>query len=142
MSVMTDFVIADPPDAQRVCDSNPSEPVFEWLETRGVDTHQVGVLLAAAFDRPFDPSAPLPRGLLRSLAFGGEDGPAVYGVSPELVERLASLDLLGTRGVVERWAGSQDQIGADAAAALVPMLSDFCRRARAQGKGVLLSVAL
>lgn len=142
MGIMTDFVIADPADAERVCESGPSEPEFEWFEAKGIDGHQVAVLLAAASGRPFDPTAPLPRSLLFSLAMGGEDGPAVYQVPPELVERLASLDPAGLAVVADRWAADPSGVGRDGAAYMVPGLAALCRRAREQGKAVLLSVAL
>jgi hypothetical protein len=142
MGIMTDFAIADPADAERVCESSPSEPGFEWFQTKGIDNVQVAVLEAAAAGRPFDPKARLTQSLLDPLALAGMDGPAVFQVPPELVERLATLDAAGRAAVADRWAADPNGIGREGAGYVVEGLAPFCRRAREQGKAVLLAVAL
>jgi hypothetical protein len=142
MGIMSDFVIADESEAEAVCASSPSESDFEWFETKGVDNFQLAVLLAAAFDRPFDATARLPNSMSDALAIASEEGPAVYQVLPELVERLASLDEAGALAAADRWAAATNEIRRDGARSVLPGLAAFCRRAREKGKGVLLSVAL
>ena len=110
MGIMTDFVIADPSDAERVGESSPSEPDFEWFETKGVLEHQVAALRTAALGIPFDPKARLPESLVKALYLASEEGPAIYQVPPDLVERLAALDEDGLTAVAEGWAAASNEI--------------------------------
>ena len=141
MGILTNFVIADPSEAKQVCASSPSEPMFQWFETKGVTEPEVAALWAATFGQPFDPAAPWPDTLRNTLAIRGEDGPGVCQVPPDLVERLAEMDEAGLVTVAERWAAG-GLIRPDGARHVVQGLADLCRRARSQGKAVLLSVCL
>ncbi|QEL19251.1 hypothetical protein [Limnoglobus roseus] len=138
MSVLTDFVISNAADAERVCRSNPTDRRFKWFQAKWLDNHQVAVLHPAAAGRSFDPTVPLPDALLSCLAIGGEDGPVVYRVPPDLVERLASLDAAELTAVADRWAADPCGISREGAEYAVSGLAALCGRAHGQGKAVLL----
>ena len=140
MGVLTDFVIADPDEAERVCESAPSEPEFEWFEAKGVLEPQVASLRAAALGQPFE--SQLPESLRNMLYIAGEDGPGLYEVPPDLVDKLASLDADGLAAIVERWTNTPDGFDREGARYVVSGLASLCRRAREKGKSVLLSIAL
>jgi hypothetical protein len=141
VGIRTDFVVADPADADRVCAPRPTAGRFRWFRTKGVTEDRVAALRAAAFGQPFDPTAPWPGTLLRPLALRGAEGPAVFQVPADLAARLAELDEAGLEAVARRWAAG-GAMPPEGARAVVAGLADLCRRAARQGKAVLLSVCL
>src|SRR4051812_995105 len=85
MGVLTDFVVADRRDAQRVCASNNPAREFDGVDAKGIDTVKLGMLDAVLTGREFDPS------IHQCLCDGGEEGPWVFEVPPGLVQQLAGL---------------------------------------------------
>jgi hypothetical protein len=87
MGVLTDFVVADCADAQRVCNSDCPSQDFVGLDAKGVDTVKLGALHAVLTGGQFDPLF-----MANAVCTGGEDGPWVIEVPNDMVQRLAALD--------------------------------------------------
>jgi hypothetical protein len=88
MGVLTDFVVADRNDSQRVCDAACPSEEFSGLDAKGIDIVKLGTLYAVMTDTEFGPSFIS----VDPLATGGDEGPWVVEVPPDLVQRLAKLD--------------------------------------------------
>lgn len=143
MGVLTDFVVADRGDARRVCDSrNPSRD-FGGLDGKGIDTVKLGTLHALLTGGAFDPAF-----ISDTLCSGGEEGPWVFEVPHDLVQRLAGLTPpeLGEAG--RRWAATDefspryDNWPAERVHQQLGELATICRRAVGEGKPVLMWMSL
>src|SRR3954469_8106971 len=103
MGVLTDFVVADRGDAQRVCDSSCPSRDFAGLDAKGIDTVKLGTLYAVLTGGKFDPSF-----VGDSLCSGGEDGPWVFEVPPAPVQRLAALTPRQLTAAGKKWAATEE----------------------------------
>src|SRR4051794_38827478 len=99
MGVLTDFVVADRADARRVCDSDCPSQDFAGLDAKGIDTVKLGTLHAILTRGDFNPSF-----MGDTLCSGGDDGPWVSEVPPDLVRRLAALTPRQLTAAGKKWA--------------------------------------
>jgi hypothetical protein len=143
MGVLTDFVVADWADAQRVCDSGCPSQDFSGLDAKGIDTVKLGtlhaILTGGAFDLFF---------MCDPLCSGGKYGPWVFEVPADLVKRLAKLDARQLRSTATEWATTEefspkyDDWPAEAVQQMLADLAGLCKRATAEGKAVLMWMCL
>ena len=143
MGVLTDFVVADRTDAQRVCDSDCPSRDFAGLDAKGIDPVKLGTLHAVLAGGDFDPSS-----LGDMLCSGGEDGPWVSEVPPDLVRRLAALTPRQLAAAGKKWAATEefspkcDDWPAEAVQQVLSDLAALCKRAVGEGKAVLMWMCL
>jgi hypothetical protein len=144
MGVLTDFVVTDRQDAQRVCDSDCPCKDFDGLDAKGIDTVKLGALYAILFGKEFDATFMLDS----SLCSGRDEGPWVFAVPTELVERLARLTAKQLQSVAAMWAATEqfspkyDNWPAEAVRQILEELVGLCRRAVAERKDVLMWMCL
>ena len=138
MGALTDFVVADRGDARRVCDSpNPSRE-FGGLDGKGIDTVKLGLLHALLRGGEFDPA------IHDSLCDGGEGGPWVFEVPPDLVQRLAGFTPAELEEAGRKWAAAEvfsrryDNWPTERVQQQLGELAALCRRAAGAGKPVLM----
>jgi len=141
---LTDFVVVDRSEAQRVCDATCPSEEFSGLDAKGIDTVKLGTLYAVLteieFDSAFMSGDP--------LASGGDEGPWVVEVPADLVQRLAKLDAKQLAAVAAKWAKTEefspqyDNWPAEAVHEVLAELVKLCTQAMAARKSVLLWLSL
>ena len=144
MGVLTDFVVADRGDAQRVFDAACPSEEFSGLDAKGIDPVKLGTLYALLTGTEFNPS------FISGdpLASGGDEGPWVMEVPPDLVQRLARLDAKGVATAAAKWANTEefspkyDNWPAEAVHEVLAELAKLCAKAVAAKKGVLMWMSL
>ncbi len=145
MGVLTDFVIADLADAQKVCDTScqyQGFAGFAGLDADGMDTVKLSSLHAILNSEGVSSS------MHHTVCSGGEEGPWVFEVPPDLVQRLAALSVQQLEVVIPQWAATKEfspeydpwslEEGQEVLKVLVPL----CKRAVTQGKSVLMWMCL
>jgi hypothetical protein len=143
MGVLTDFVVADRADAQRVCDSDCPSQDFAGLDAKGIDTVKLSTLHAILTGGEFDASF-----MGDTLCSGGEDGPWVFEVPADLAQRLAKLGARQLRSVGAEWDATEefspkyDNWPAEAVQQVLRDLAALRRRAAGEGKAVLMWMCL
>jgi hypothetical protein len=144
MGVLTDFVVADRNDAQRVCDSDCPSQEFAGLDAKGIDAVKLGALHAILTGGELDPSF-MADG---SVCSRGEDGPWVFEVPADLVQRLARLNARQLRAVGAKWAATEEfspryeNWPAEAVQQVLADLARLCKQAVGEGKAVLMWLCL
>ncbi len=144
MGVLTDFVIANRSDAQKVCDSACPARDFSGLDAKGFDPVKLGTLYAIVIGADIDPSTVG----VPPLATGGDEGPWVTEVPPHLVEQLARLDAKRIAQVANDWAKTDefspqyDHWPLKAVHDVLDDLARLCVRAAAEKKSVLMWMSL
>lgn len=144
MGVLTDLVIADRSDAQRVGESVCPYTEFDGIDAKGIDTVKLGALNSILTGLPFD------SGFIANdcLFQGGDEGPWVFEVPPAFVERLASLTAeeiirAGTLwAAYETFSPQYDNWPAEAVHEMLARLAELTRRAVATQKPVLMWMSL
>lgn len=143
MGVLTDFVVADRGDAQRVCDAGCPSRDFDGIDAKGIDAVKLGTLHAIVTGGGYDPSF-----IGELLCDGGEDGPWVCEVPPDSVRRLAILtpDQLAEAG--RKWAATEefspkcDNWPPERVQEVLGDLATLYKRAVNEGKPVLMWMSL
>jgi hypothetical protein len=143
MGVLTDFVIADRLDAQRVCDSLCPSQDFPGLDAKGIDTVMLGTLHAILTGGEYDASF-----ISDTLCSGGDDGPWVFEVPPDLVQRLAKLDATELASAGKQWAATEEfspKYGnwpVEAVQQVLKELATLSKQAGGEGKAILMWMCL
>jgi hypothetical protein len=141
---LTDFVVAERNDAQRVCDSGCPSEEFRGLAAKGVDPVKLGTLYAILTGTEYDPTFATDE----PLCAGGEEGPWVIEVPSDLVQRLAKLDAkqLGTAAAMwaktEEFSPKYDNWPPELAHEVLEELGKLCSQAVAAKKSVLMWMSL
>ncbi len=144
MGVLTDFVVCDGADARRVCDSACPSQEFAGLDAKGIDTVKLGALHAVFTGGECDPSFMANE----CLCSGGDDGPWVFQVPPDLVAMLANLTDSQLASVGDKWAASDefspryDNWPEEAVHQMLSDLAGLCKQAVGEGKAVLMWMCL
>jgi hypothetical protein len=142
MGVLTDFVVVDRSDAQRVCESHCPSRDFAGLDAKGIDTVKLGKLHAILRGGELDPSIHQP------VCDGGEDGPWVFEVPSDLLRRLTEFSPSELAEAGRKWAAIEEfspKYDNWRPAAVQQVLGDIaalCRRAVGEGKAVLMWMSL
>jgi hypothetical protein len=103
MGVLTDFVLANASDAQRLGDHRED---FEGLDAKGLGQVQMGTLYAILSETAYDPSFMISDDSFSYTA--SEDGPWVQPVPDDMVRRLASLSDDESERVAELWSKTEE----------------------------------
>ena len=140
---LTDLVAADRLEAQRVCDAVCPSQEFGGLAAKGIDTVKLGTLYAVLTGGELDPTF-----ISESLCDGGEDGPWVFEVPPDLVQRLAGLTSQQLADVGAKWAVTEefspkyDNWPTEVVQELLVDIAKLCKKAVDEGKTVLMWMCL
>ena len=143
MGVLTDFVVANRHDSERVCDSDCPSQDFAGRDAKGIDTVKLGTLHAILTGADFDPSF-----MSDCLCSRGEDGPWVFEVPSDMVKRLAALTAQDVSSVGRKWAATEefstpgDSWPIDAVEDALRNLTELCNQATDEGKTVLMWMCL
>ncbi|MCG3181932.1 MAG: hypothetical protein BIFFINMI_04378 [Phycisphaerae bacterium] len=143
MGVLTDFIVANRAEAQRVFESSCPSTDFAGLDAKGIDTVKLGTLHAILTGTQFDPTF-----ISDTLVDGGEDGPWVFEVPMDLVQRLGKLDAQQLQTVGVKWAATEEFSGkfdnwpSEAVLAVLQEISALCKRAVQEGKALLMWMCL
>ncbi len=105
MGILTDFVVADISEAQRIGDSLSPSWEFDGLDEKGIDHVKLATLYALLSDQPYD-SAFMSEASLVYVA--SDDGPWVQQVPPDLVSRLANLAENDYPRIAQQWAQTEE----------------------------------
>jgi hypothetical protein len=142
VGALTDFVVADRGDARRICDSHNPSQEFGGLDAKGIDTVKLGELHALLRGGEFDPA------IHETICDGGAEGPWVFEVPPDLVQRLAGLTPAELEEVGRKWATAEvfspryDNWPAERVQQQLGDLAALCRQAAGEGKSVLMWMCL
>ena len=142
MGVLSDFLVVDRSEAQRVCGSSCPSRDFAGLDAKGIDTVKLDSLYDIVVGGECDQS------IHQSICDGGEDGPWVHEVPPLLVQRLASLAATELTAVGTQWAATEefspryDNWPVEDVQCVLTELTALCKNAVTEGKSVLLWMCL
>ena len=146
MGVLTDFVVANPADAERVGSSAGPGRDFGGMEAKGIDIVKLGRLHAILAGEPYDLSFHGPSSALRYAV--GDEGPWVFEVPSNLVERLAGLNAGDLHSVAIAWAQTEEfsskygRWSPEAVHAVLGEFASLCHRAVAERKAILMWMCL
>jgi hypothetical protein len=144
MGVLTDILVADRADSQRVCDSTCPSRDFAGLDAKGIDTTKIGKLDTILTGSEFKPSFMVDS----ECCSGGEDGPWVFEVPSDLVRRIAMLTDTQLQSAGEKWAATEefspryDNWPVEDLQSFLREWAAMCKRAEAGGKAVLMWMCL
>jgi hypothetical protein len=145
MGVLTDLVIGEKSDAQRVCDSNCPSEEFSGLDAKGIDSVKLGTLYEILTDTKLGDSSFMSGDILVS---GGEEGPWVMEVPPDLVKQLAALNAKQLAEVAKKWSKTEefspkyDNWPPEMVHEVLQEIAKLCVKAVAARKGVLMWMSL
>jgi hypothetical protein len=105
MSILTDFVVADISEAQRIGDSLSPSWQFEGLGEKGIDHVKLATLYALLTDQPYDTDFMSEDSL---LYVASDDGPWVHRVPDDMVRRLANLAESEYSRIAEKWSQTEE----------------------------------
>jgi hypothetical protein len=143
MGVLTDFVVADRGDAQRVCQSRCPSRDFSGMDAKGLDGIKLGSLWTILTGVESGPAFKND-----TLCSGGEDGPWVFEVPADLVQQIARLSSSQLSSAGSRWGETEeflpkyDNWSAEEVQQMLQGLAVLCKRAVAQGQAVLMWMCL
>lgn len=104
MGVLSDLVAAPATDADRIAHAVNPAAEFAGLDIKGIDSVKFGTLHAILTGRSFEELLPE----YDPVVTVSDDGPWLFRLPTELVVRLASLSGGDARGVVSRWAATEE----------------------------------
>jgi hypothetical protein len=143
MGVLTDFVVASAADAGKVCASLCPSEEFAGLDAKGITTVNLGTLYAILTDSKFEPTF-----MGEAISSRGDEGPWVWEVPTDLVQRLANLDAKQLTSAGGKWAATEEflpkygHVPAEVVHQVLQELATMSKRAVAEGKSVLMWVCL
>ena len=141
---LTEFVLADRVDAQRVCDSVSPSDEFKSMDAKGVDPVKLGMLYAILADTEDVPDFVDDE----PLCDGGEEGPWVMELPKDLVQRLARLDATQIGAAATKWANTEefsseyDDWTPELVHEVLSDLAKLCAQAVGANKSVLMWMSL
>src|SRR5207253_1912724 len=128
---------------KKVCQSNCPAQEFAGLDAKGIDQIKLATLYAILTKSDFEPGF-----MNDTLSSGGEEGPWVMEVPPDLVERLAELKPRQRTAAGKKWAATEefspqfDDWPVEAVQQILQDLALLCQRAVAEKKSVLMWMCL
>lgn len=103
MGVLTDFVVADASDAQRLGEHRES---FNGIPAKGIDQVRMGTLYAILTGTEYDPSFLVSD---ESFAYSAsDDGPWVQAIPADMVKRLAEMSSEARQEVGDAWFQTEE----------------------------------
>jgi hypothetical protein len=142
MGVLTDLVIADEGDAMSIANSQYPLGQFSGIDIKGVDSVKLtklhSFLSGTTFKElliQYDP-----------VAEASEDGPWVFILPTDLVDRLASLDEAGIASIATKWGNTEefrlDKWSQSAVSDVLNRIANLARQASAQHKCIFAWMSL
>jgi len=142
MGVLTDLVIADESDSARIANSQYPLGEFTGIDVKGVDLVKLTTLYSILAGAPFKDVLPQ----YTQAAEASEDGPWVFLLSTDFVDKLANLGESEIVDIAGRWAKTEEfQLDGWSQNDVTVVLSDIAKLARqasAQNKRVLAWMCL
>jgi len=138
MSALTDFVVLPDADLTRLAAARSPAAELGGVHLKGIDPVKVAQLHAILTGRPirdvfaaYDPVVSV-----------SEEGPWIFRLPVELVNRLAAVGTEESEGAVARWAASEevvlDRMTPDQMAEAFRALMTLAQRAESAGQSVFL----
>lgn len=103
MGVLTDFIVADASDAQKLGDQRET---FVGLEAKGIDQVRMGTLYALLTNSEYDRSF-----LVSEESFiytASDDGPWVQAIPDDMVQRLAKMSPSERQRIGDDWYKTEE----------------------------------
>jgi len=142
MGVFSFVVLAEVSDAEALAHSSSPLEQFAGYGEKALDPGRWARLAALL---GFDQAATSRMANTEPLTVGGDDGPWVFEVPGDLLERVTQLDSAQTATTAQSWV-TADRImaigGPAYACDVITRLSEAARRARIENKRVLVRVSL
>ncbi len=142
MGVLSDLVVAPVDDAEKVAHADVPSRAFGGIDIKGIDTVKFGTLHSLVTGRTFDEVL----ALYDPVVEVSDDGPWVFRIPEELVERLAALSEEEGRTVAAKWAATEEFAlsGWDEAAVSDGLVAicELARRAVDSGQALFLWMCL
>jgi hypothetical protein len=142
MGTFSFVVLAEVSDAEALANSSSPLEQFSGYGEKALDPGRWARLAALL---GFDQAATSRMANTTPLADGGDDGPWVFEVPGDLLERVAQLDVAQAATTAQSWVAA-DRImaigGAGYASDVITRLSEAARRARIENKPVLVRVSV
>ena len=140
MGVLTDFVVVDRAEAQRVANSAYPSREFKGIDAKGIDIVKAGMLHALLARQPYDLSFVTRQLMIES---DDDDERCAFELPLDFVQSLASLDALQIKDVAAKWlemafSPKFDNWGLADVEVLLLELSALCQRAVREHKVVLM----
>ena len=142
MGMLTDFVIAEENDSNRIANSQYLLDEFTGIDIKGVDPVKLATLHSILSDRSF-------KDLLAQynpVAEASEDGPWVFLLPNDVVQRLANLDEQQITEVASQWGKTEefqlDRWSQNDVTAVLNNIVALTRQASVQGKRVFAWMSL
>jgi len=142
VGVLSDLVVAPVDDAEKVAHADVPSRAFGGIDIKGIDTVKFGTLHSLVTGRTFDEVL----ALYDPVVEVSDDGPWVFRIPEELVERLAALSEEEGRTVAAKWAATEEFAlsGWDEAAVSDGLVAicELARRAVDSGQALFLWMCL
>ena len=142
MGVLTDLVIADEDDANRIAHSQYPLGEFTGIDIKGIDSVKLTTLHSILSGMPFEDLLAQYKPVIEA----SEDGPWVFLLPNDIVERLANLDESGITNISDQWGITEEfQLDRWSQNDVTTVLNDIVnltRQASAQGKHVFAWMSL
>jgi hypothetical protein len=99
MGILTDLVVGDDGDAEKIVNTQVPSQAFGGVDIKGIDTVKFSALHSILTGRPIDELLPV----YQPAATASHDEAWVFVIPTELVTRLANLTAAERQSVAERW---------------------------------------
>jgi hypothetical protein len=104
MGVLSDLVVANEADAERVAHTQVPSQAFGGIDVKGIDSVRFATLHSILTGRSFEELLPS----YEPAFSASDDGPWVFRLPDELVTRLANLTDSERQSIAERWAATEE----------------------------------
>jgi hypothetical protein len=142
MGVLSDLVVADADDAEKIVNTGVPSQAFRGADIKGIDTVKFTTLHSILTGRPLEELRPA----YHPVATASHEGAWVFVIPTELTALLAHLTEAQRQSAAERWSQT-DEFRVDRwdISTIVRMMDEICReagKATASGKTLFLWMSL
>jgi hypothetical protein len=142
MGVLTDLIMADEGDAEKIVESHYPLGEYPGVDIKGIDSVKLntfhGILTGKSFEELLPQYSP--------VAEASEEGPWVFMLPVELVERLSQLDDTSVEETAVKWGTTEEfTLAGWDQSAIVTVLGEIvnlARRATSEGKRLFAWMSL
>jgi hypothetical protein len=142
MGVLTDLVMADEQEANRIAESHYPLGEYPGIDIKGIDSVKLNVLHGILTSKTFEELLPQ----YDPIAEASEEGPWVFLLPHELVELLSLLDDVEVKEVAMKWGGTEEfQLAGWDQPAVIEVLkaiADLARRSVSEKKHLFAWMSL
>ncbi len=146
MGVLTDFVVADVSDAEKVGEADNPSQEFTGIDAKGIDQIKMGKLYAILTRTDHNPEF-----MAREESFlysASEDGPWVQMVPEEMITRLARISESQIPAIADEWGNTEEfepeysRLTKEDIATFVHQIAELSRMALSEKKSILMWTCL